>query len=174
MNNRREFLKNASLLTIGSWLIGGTGSSLLAAPQKITGKKSFGLQIYSLGGELTKDLANNMQKLKKMGYSYLELAGYGDGKVYGVEMMEFKKITEDAGLKITSSHVNPPVWKYEPGNIESIKDFWKKTADDHVKLGVKYMIQPGQPSTNSTEEVKYVCKRLANILELEGCKGENL
>ncbi len=157
MNNRREFLKNASLLTIGSWLIGGTGSSLLAAPQKITGKKNFGLQIYSLGGELTKDLANNMQKLKKMGYSYLELAGYGDGKVYGVEMMEFKKITEDAGLKITSSHVNPPVWKYEPGNIESIKDFWKKTADDHVKLGVKYMIQPGQPSTNSTEEVKYVC-----------------
>ena len=98
MNNRREFLKNASLLTIGSWLIGGRGSALLAAPQKITGKKSFGLQIYSLGGELTKDLANNMQKLKKMGYSYLELAGYGDGKVYGVEMMEFKKITEDAGL----------------------------------------------------------------------------
>ena len=71
MNNRREFLKNASLLTIGSWLIGGTGSSLLAAPQKITGKKSFGLQIYSLGGELTKDLANNMQKLKKMGYDVL-------------------------------------------------------------------------------------------------------
>ena len=36
-------------------------------------------------------------------------------------------------------------------------EFWKKTADDHAKLGVKYLVQPGQPSTRSVEEVGYVC-----------------
>ena len=29
---------------------------------------------------------------------------------------------------------------------------------DHAKLGVKYLIQPGQPSTRSTEETAFVCE----------------
>lgn len=33
----------------------------------------------------------------------------------------------------------------------------EKTADDHAKLGVKYLVQPGQPRTRSVEEVAYVC-----------------
>lgn len=44
-----------------------------------------------------------MKKLKDMGYTNLELAGYSkEGKIGPVEMMEFKKMAEDAGLKITS------------------------------------------------------------------------
>lgn len=157
MSNRRDFLKNISLLATGSWFLSNLNSTASAAPQGISGKKKIGLQIYSLQGELYKNLPESMQKLQKMGYSHLELAGYNDGKIGGVEMMEFKKITEDAGLKITSSHVNPPVGEYTAGNLNEIKEFWKKTADNHAKLGVNYLIQPGQPKTRNTEEVKYVC-----------------
>ena len=80
-----------------------------------------------------------------MGYTNLELAGYKEGKIGGVDMMEFKKMVDDAGLKITSSHVNPPVREYTKANRSQISEYWKKTADDHAKLGVKYLIQPGQP-----------------------------
>lgn len=159
MVNRRNFLKSASFLTLGG-LVAGKAETLHAATPGVsetTAKKSIGLQIYSLGGELTQDVPTGMKKLKKMGYSTLELAGYNNGKINGVDMMEFKKMAEDAGLKITSSHVNPPTGEYTPDTCNMIMEFWKKTADDHAKLGVKYLVQPGQPRTRSVEEVGYVC-----------------
>lgn len=159
MVNRRNFLKSASFLTLGG-LVAGKAETLRAATPGVsetTAKKSIGLQIYSLGGELTQDVPTGMKKLKKMGYSTLELAGYNNGKINGVDMMEFKKMAEDAGLKITSSHVNPPTGEYTPDTRNMIMEFWKKTADDHAELGVKYLVQPGQPRTRSVEEVGYVC-----------------
>ena len=159
MINRRNFLRNASLLTLGGLMTGKAGTLQAATPvtTETTATKSLGLQIYSLGGELTKDVPAGMKKIKEIGYSTLELAGYNDGKISGMDMMEFTKIAEDNGLKITSSHVNPPTGTYTPENRQSIMEFWKKTADDHAKLGVKYLVQPGQPSTRSVEEVGYVC-----------------
>lgn len=159
MVNRRNFLKSASFLTLGGLVAGKAGALQAATPvvTETTAKKSIGLQIYSLGGELTKDVPAGMKQLKKMGYSTLELAGYNNGKINGVDMMEFKKMAEDAGLKITSSHVNPPTGEYTPETRSQIMEFWKKTADDHAKLGVKYLVQPGQPRTRSVEEVAYVC-----------------
>ena len=159
MVNRRNFLKSASFLTLGG-LVAGKAEALQAATPvrtETTAKKSIGLQIYSLGGELTKDVPAGMRQLKQMGYSTLELAGYNNGKINGVDMMEFKKMAEDAGLKITSSHVNPPTGEYTPDTRNTIMEYWKKTADDHAKLGVKYLVQPGQPRTRSVEEVAYVC-----------------
>lgn len=159
MVNRRNFLKSASFLTLGG-LVAGKAEALQAATPvrtETTAKKSIGLQIYSLGGELTKDVPAGMKQLKQMGYSTLELAGYNNGKINGVDMMEFKKMAEDAGLKITSSHVNPPTGEYTPDTRNTIMEYWKKTADDHAKLGVKYLVQPGQPRTRSVEEVAYVC-----------------
>ncbi len=159
MVNRRNFLKSASFLTLGG-LVAGKAEALQAAIPVRTetpAKKSIGLQIYSLGGELTKDVPAGMKQLKQMGYSTLELAGYNNGKINGVDMMEFKKMAEDAGLKITSSHVNPPTGEYTPDTRNTIMEYWKKTADDHAKLGVKYLVQPGQPRTRSVEEVAYVC-----------------
>lgn len=159
MVNRRNFLKSASFLTLGG-LVAGKAEALQAATPvrtETTARKSIGLQIYSLGGELTKDVPAGMKQLKQMGYSTLELAGYNNGKINGVDMMEFKKMAEDAGLKITSSHVNPPTGEYTPDTRNTIMEYWKKTADDHAKLGVKYLVQPGQPRTRSVEEVAYVC-----------------
>ncbi len=159
MINRRNFLKSASVFTLAGLAAGKAEALQAAAPivAETTAKKSIGLQIYSLGDELTKDVPNGMKKIKSMGYSTLELAGYNAGKINGVDMMEFKKMAEDAGLKITSSHVNPPTGEYTPESRKGIMEFWKKTADDHAKLGVKYLVQPGQPRTRSVEEVAYVC-----------------
>lgn len=160
MINRRDFLRHASLFTVAGLAAGNMETVHAAAPvvSEKTAAKTIGLQIYSLGKELYEDVPGGLKKVKQMGYSTLELAGYKDGKIGNVDMMEFKKMAEDAGLKITSSHVNPPVREYTKENRSQIAEYWKKTADDHAKLGVKYLIQPGQPSTRSTEEVAFVCE----------------
>ena len=150
MINRRNFLKNASLFTLGGLMAGKVGNAVAAQPAtsaafEATAAKNIGLQIYSLGDELYKDVPGGMKKLKKMGYQTIELAGYGKGKIRDIELMDFKKMADDAGITILSSHV-------------TIKEYWKKTADDHAKLGVKYLVQPGQPSTRNVEETKFVCE----------------
>jgi sugar phosphate isomerase/epimerase len=151
MTNRRDFLRNASLLALGG-AMGGSCSGSSANPSK-----QLGLQIYSLGRELYTDVPGGLKKVAQMGYTTIELAGYSpDGKIGGVPMAEFKKYSDDAGLKITSSHLNPPVREYTKDSLQEIKDFWKKATDDHTEIGVKYIIQPGQPATRSVEEVAYV------------------
>ena len=165
MINRRNFLKGASLFTLGGLVACNSNGGNAVAEKTVAGaasgvkaNKNIGLQIYSLGKELYEDVPGGMKKLKEMGYKTLELAGYKEGKIGGIDMMEFKKMVEDAGLVITSSHVNPPTREYTKSNLNEIKEYWKKTADDHAKLGVKYLIQPGQPKTRSLEETKYVCE----------------
>ena len=144
MINRRDFLKNASLFTLGGLMAGKVGSADAAKPvtSETMAAKTVGLQIYSLGDELYKDVPGGMKKLKKMGYQTIELAGYGKGKIRDIELMDFKKMADDAGITILSSHVNPPVREYTKDNLNTIKEYWKKTADDHAKLGVKYLVQP--------------------------------
>jgi sugar phosphate isomerase/epimerase len=161
MTNRRNFLKNASLLTIGSMLAGKSGNAAVAVNAagravNVMASKEIGLQIYSLGKELYEDVPGGLKKLKDYGYTYLELAGYYDGKINGISMADFKKMCGDAGLRIASTHVNPPEREYKKKNRQQIIDFWKKAADDHAKIDVKLLIQPGQPSTRSVEETAYV------------------
>jgi sugar phosphate isomerase/epimerase len=176
MTNRRDFLRNASLLTVGGALLGKVGSARAMAPVVAkTNAKQLGLQIYSLGRELYADVPGGLKKVAQMGYTTIELAGYSaDGTIGGspafpgspnrpatpatpgISMVEFKKYADDAGLTITSSHLNPPAREYTKDNLQQIKDFWKKATDDHAAIGVKYLIQPGQPATRSVEEVAYV------------------
>ncbi|MDR1332000.1 MAG: sugar phosphate isomerase/epimerase [Tannerella sp.] len=161
MTNRRDFLRNASLLAAGGLLSGKAGSMHAAGSPVVSERKaakSFGLQIYSLARELYEDVPGGLKKIGRMGYSTIELAGYGDGKINNVDMLEFKKMSEDGGLKIVSSHVNPPIGEYTADNKAKIAEFWKKAVDDHAKIGVKYIVQPGQPSTRNTEEVARVCE----------------
>ena len=104
MINRRNFLRNASLFTLGGLMAGKVGNAVAAQPAtsavfEATAAKNIGLQIYSLGDELYKDVPGGMKKLKKMGYQTIELAGYGKGKIRDIELMDFKKMADDAGIK---------------------------------------------------------------------------
>ena len=158
MESRRNFLKQASALTLGGLMVGKIGHAATVAPvgAEVNAAKNFGLQIYSLGRELYPEVADGLKKIAKMGYSTIELAGYNNGKINNISMSDFKKMSDDAGLKIVSTHANPPVSAYSERNKQQILDFWKKTTDDHASIGCKLIIQPGQPSTRNTEEVAYV------------------
>ena len=78
-------------------MAGKVGNAVAAQPAtsaafEATAAKNIGLQIYSLGDELYKDVPGGMKKLKKMGYQTIELAGYGKGKIRDIELMDFKKM----------------------------------------------------------------------------------
>ena len=174
-------MKNISLMTAGGLLAGKASAAVAAtgaepAPMP-NASKSFGLQIYSLQQELYNDLPARLKEVKAMGYERLELAGYGMGKIGKVDMMEFKKMAEDAGLKIVSSHVNPSVEgvpfvrDYTKELTPKIMEYWKATAADHAKLGCKYLIQPMMPNIPDHDAAKLVCdvfNQAADVIKAEG------
>ncbi len=162
METKRDFLKKLSLLTAGGMMAGGATSAMaansmsnLVAPPN----KQAGLQIYSLGQELTADVPAGMKKIKDIGYSYIELAGYGNRKMGDYELPEYRKIVEDAGLKISSSHVSYPAReKYTKEMLPQIAEFWKQTVEDHAILGCETLVQPMMPSFESPDDVKLGCE----------------
>lgn len=167
MESKRDFLKKLGLLTVGG-IIGGAATPAMAsgAGGSRAKKKSIGLQLYSLGRELSDNVPEGLKKVAQIGYATAEAAGYREGKMYGLEMTEFKKLADDAGLKVTGSHVNPPVRQYTKANKAEISDFWKKTVEDHVKLGVTSLVQPGMPVIDSHDDAAIVCEVFNNAGEI--------
>lgn len=157
METKREFIKKLSLLTIGS-VVGGTFAKAASTKTNSTllAKKSVGLQLYSLGRELTSDVPAGLKKVVEIGYSTAEAAGYSNGKMYSYEMNEFRKIADDAGLKITGTHVSPSIRKYTKENAGEIAEFWKKAIDDNIKCGVTSIVQPSMPAIESVDDLKIV------------------
>ncbi|NQU52337.1 MAG: sugar phosphate isomerase/epimerase [Bacteroidetes bacterium] len=160
METKREFLKKLGLLTVGG-MVGGAMTPAMAAKGTsgaFATNKNIGLQIYSLGRELTDDVPNGLKKIAEIGYKSIELAGYRDRKMGKIEVADYRKMADDAGLKITGSHVNPPIRKYTKDNMGEIADFWKQTVEDHIKLGVATLVQPGMPTIDNHEDAANVCE----------------
>ena len=175
MNCRRDFLRNISLLSVGGLLTGNTrlaGAVNHSVVSAVATSKALGLQIYSVQRELFSDISKGLRTLKDMGYAKLELAGYNSGKIGNIEIMEFKKMVEDAGLIIVSSHDNPVITgqsgmisgqeqdfpRYTKETLSQVKEYWKVSAADHAKLGCKYLIQPMMPAVNTHADASLVCE----------------
>jgi sugar phosphate isomerase/epimerase len=122
------------------------GSSATAAPAR---KSFIGLQTYSLGGELTADVPAGLKRVYDAGYTDLELAGYRDGMQGEYTMAEYKKMADDAGLKISGAHVGPSSRNYTKEGMAEMSEFWKKAVADHVILGVTTIVQPSMPTVTS-------------------------
>lgn len=174
METKREFLKKLSLLTAGG-LMAGSVSPVMAAKGMADASattKQAGLQIYSLGQELTADVPAGMKKIKEIGYSYIELAGYGNRKMGNYELKDYRKIVEDAGLKITSSHVSYPSREaYTKEMLPQVADFWKQTVEDHVILGCETLVQPSMPVMDTHDQVSLVCEAFNSAGEIAKAAG---
>ena len=82
-----------------------------------------------------KDVPGSLKKVSDIGFKYLELADYKDGKFYGYLPADLKKLVNDLGMEILTSHAS-----VSPKGITA--DEAKKMAEDHAKLGAKYCMQP--------------------------------
>lgn len=175
MKNRRDFLKTAALAVAGGLVAPGLLSSCGGGGAKKTAKttKNIGLQLYSLRAmEKEMGIEAVLKAVAEMGYTRLETANYSDGKFYGKTPAELKKMTDDLGMKITSSHVGQA---YNAEKIDEIMDWWKRATDAHNELGVKYMVQPWMSVTDDTtlDEIKTICDYFSNIGIVTAANGIN-
>ncbi|MDX1284522.1 MAG: sugar phosphate isomerase/epimerase [Draconibacterium sp.] len=127
MKNRRDFLKISAAGTLGVMAMGTYACKL--------GGQKVGVQLYSIRDAMDADALGSLKKVADMGYKFVELAGYSDGKFYGMAPKEFQKAVEDLGMKIISSHTMVEAKGITMENAQ-------KMADDHAMVGAEYCVQP--------------------------------
>jgi sugar phosphate isomerase/epimerase len=140
MQNRRDFIKQASMLMAGGVVAPHVLSSFSSDAAKSS--KYLGLQLYSLR-DMVKDegIQKVLQVASKLGYNNLEAASYGEGKFYDIAPAEFKKMVDDLGMKLISSHVSREI----TDNRSADMAWWNKAVEAHNIAGMKYMVMPSSP-----------------------------
>lgn len=133
LHNRRDFFRISAAGSLGLIALGPLACKSAAGVDK----KSYGvgLQLYTIRDAMAADVPGSLKKVSDLGYKYVELADYADGKFYGYTPSEFKKLVNDLGMEAISSHA-----AVESKGITL--DDAKAMADAHAELGVKYCVQP--------------------------------
>lgn len=142
-------------------------------------KKEIAFQMYSvrdLIGNPEKYAANHEKTLKElaaMGYTAIEAANYGDGKLYGIAPEQFKADIEAAGMKVLSSHVghNLNDQELKSGNFDGALQWWKQCIDAHKRAGMKYIVNPGVNYPKNLQEAKVICDYLNKVGEMANAAG---
>ncbi len=141
--SRRDFLRTTTAGTVGMLTL----SPLALTSCGPADRKSFGvgLQLYTIRDAMDADVPGSLKKVSELGYRFVELASYSDGKFYGYSPKEFRKMVEDLGMKVNSSHT-----QVEAAGITL--DNAKIMADAHAELGVEYCVQPWVEETDRNVE----------------------
>lgn len=92
-----------------------------------------GLQLYSVGAELRRDLAGTLKAVAGIGYKTVETAGYA-----GQTPQALRAAFDANGLACTSAHVPPRSRGPEPSLSD---DLGRLAADMHV-LGARHVVMP--------------------------------
>lgn len=104
-------------------------------------KYNISVQLYSVRDEMQKNPLTTLEKISQIGFRHIEPANYVNQKVYGYGATEFRKITDDLGLEVNTSHTP---FKKTDWNISTkdLTDSFKKTIDDALIMGQKILIVP--------------------------------
>lgn len=136
--SRRDFLRITTAGALGAVVLSNYSCKNAAKPASTPiDLKTFGigLQLYTVRDQMTADVPGTLKKVSDFGYKYVELADYANGKFYGYTPDEFKKMVNDLGMEIVSSHTQVEGAGVTPETA-------KVMAEDHAKIGAKYCIQP--------------------------------
>lgn len=154
---------------------------LMALTVSTTGcaKKKIAFQMYSV-----RDLIGNPEKyaqnhektlrdLASYGYTAIEAANYGDGKLYGVTPEQFKADIEAAGMQVFSSHVghNLNDEELKSGNFDGALQWWAQCIDAHKRAGMEYIVNPGVNYPKTLQEAEVICKYLNKVGEMCNAAG---
>lgn len=108
---------------------------LLAGTFMVNAQEKFGgLALYTVRDAMESDAKTTLQAVADAGYSYLEAAGYNDGKFYNMTPGDFKKLLNQLGLKPVSSHQSTVTMENADAMIADVK-----------AAGFKYFVIPVPP-----------------------------
>ena len=142
-------------------------------------KKEIAFQMYSVReligdpGKYAQNHEKTLKELAKMGYTAIEAANYGDGKLYGVTPEQFKADIEAAGMEVLSSHVghNLNDEELKSGNFDGALQWWAQCIEAHKRAGMKYIVNPGVNYPKTLAEADVICKYLNKIGEMANAAG---
>ncbi|MBI2614110.1 MAG: sugar phosphate isomerase/epimerase, partial [Gemmatimonadetes bacterium] len=89
-----------------------------------------GLQLYTVRGEMGKDVERTLARVAEIGYREVEFAGY-----FNREPKAVRAALDAVGLAAPSAHVP----------FESLEKAWRKTLDDAGVVGHRYLVVPWIP-----------------------------
>ena len=128
-------------------------------------KKEICFQMYSvrdLIGDPGKYAQNHEKVLKQladMGYTAVEAASYGDGKLYGVTPEQFKADIEAAGMKVLSSNTtrNLNAEELKSKDFSDALKWWDQCIDAHKRAGMTYMVSPWCDVPATVADLQTIC-----------------
>ncbi|HEV7620878.1 MAG TPA: sugar phosphate isomerase/epimerase [Flavisolibacter sp.] len=133
MQNRRTFIKSATLLSAGT----------LIAPSLLTyNKKHIGLQLYTVRDAMKDDPKGTLAKVRQIGYDSVEGATYtGSQQFYGMDAKAFARLLKQNGLIMPSSHYRLGEEKTNGADTKgTMLHDWDKAVEDAHQVGIKYMV----------------------------------
>jgi sugar phosphate isomerase/epimerase len=162
---KRNFI-TVVLFVVATGLILTTSYSFKKTPQKY-----LGLQLYSLRDSIMKNVPRTIAKVGKMGFKFVEPAGYDNGKFYGMEPAAFKALCNANGLKVISSHTGQAL--PSAANWKKTMEWWDACIKAHAAAGVKFIVQPfmGDGAYRSLDTLKRYCNYFSEIGEKCNAKG---
>lgn len=103
----------------------------------------YGLQLYSVRDFTEKDLAATLEKVAKIGYRYVEFAGF-----FGHSAEEVKAMLEANGLKVSGTH----------SGLQDLDNDFAATVKYHHTIGNTNYIIPGAPWNTAAELDETIAK----------------
>lgn len=103
----------------------------------------YGLQLYSVRDFTEKDLAATLEKVAKIGYRYVEFAGF-----FGHSAEEVKAMLEANGLKVSGTH----------SGLQDLDNDFAATVKYHHTIGNTNYIVPGAPWNTAAELDETIAK----------------
>ena len=156
MSTRRDFLRNITLFS------GALATSSLKAENLPLAHKKMkaGIQLYTLRDIIGTDLEGTLAALSKIGWNSLEPYGF-DGNFFGHSAKEFRKMCNDLGMVITSTHTGI--------TAEKAALYTEKAAE----AGLEFLILPsfsGRPD-KTLDDYKRVAHEMNQIGEITKKSG---
>jgi sugar phosphate isomerase/epimerase len=139
MSNRRDFLRNGTFAALGLGLT-LKNSSLFASPA-YKGVGNYGIQLWTVKEDMSKNAKDTLQKIASYGYKQIESFEGREGMFWGLGHKDFKKYMDDLDMKIISSH------------CDYSKNFEQKAAEA-AEIGMKYLICPYKGPQKSLDAFK--------------------
>lgn len=147
---RRHFIKQTTLASLSAL-------AMARCKMEAQGYTDFGVQLWTVREDMKKDPITTLKSIKALGYTDVENAGYNEGLFYGMSPSEFRKVLDDIGLKMRSSHI-PLGWN-DPESQRTMVANYEAVCEDHAVMGIKYMVCPWFQHENNL--TKY--QRLAGL-----------
>jgi len=119
--------------------------------------KNIGIQVYSVRDAMRTNPDSTIMELGKMGYKFIEAAGYRDGEFYGMSPLDFKALVEKSGMLFLGSHTGQAL--PDSAHWDSTMIWWDNAIAAHKEAGVKWIVQPfmGGDGFSSLETLKQYC-----------------